>query len=132
MRQSTADIIPGGSEPWTWWPRFGPADDIPTARQPSYHHWVLNTCPDIEMSIALRYHAWFVGHQTECKVSAGRLPDSKCLARCRGEGFRMPAHRDLSTRAEGRCSKAPQEGTRGGPCWAACPLWGFDGGAPMR
>jgi hypothetical protein len=75
MRQSTADIMPGGSEPWTWWPRFGPADGIPTARQPSDHHWVLNTCQDIEMSmsIALPYHAWFVGHQTECPVSAGRF-----------------------------------------------------------
>src|SRR5271157_1869500 len=58
--------MPDGSEPWTWWPRFGPADGIPTARQPSYHHWVPNTCQDIEMSIALPYHAWFVGHQTEC------------------------------------------------------------------
>src|SRR5271169_5369302 len=62
--------MPDGSEPWTWWPRFGPADGIPTARQPSCHRWVLNTCQNIEMSIALPYHAWFVGHQTECPVSA--------------------------------------------------------------
>jgi len=25
------------------------------------------------MSIALPYHAWFVGHQTECPVSADRF-----------------------------------------------------------
>jgi hypothetical protein len=30
-----------------------------------------------------------------------------------GEGFRMPARGDLSARAEGRCPKASQEGTRG-------------------
>ena len=33
-----------------------------------------------------------------------------------GEGFRMPACGDLSARNEGRRPKAPQEGTRGGPC----------------
>jgi hypothetical protein len=33
-----------------------------------------------------------------------------------GEGFRMPARRDLSSRSEGRRPKASQEGTRGG--WA--------------
>jgi hypothetical protein len=45
-----------------------------------------------------------------------------------GEGFRMPAHRDLSRRTEGRRRKAPQEGTRGG--WSGdLPLWGFDGAA---
>jgi hypothetical protein len=32
-----------------------------------------------------------------------------------GEGFRMPAGRDLSSRTEGRRPKAPQEGTRGEP-----------------
>jgi hypothetical protein len=31
-----------------------------------------------------------------------------------GEGFRMPAGRDLSSRTEGRLPKASQEGTRGG------------------
>ncbi len=31
-----------------------------------------------------------------------------------GEGFRMPASRDLSSRTEGRLPKASQEGTRGG------------------
>ena len=31
-----------------------------------------------------------------------------------GEGFRMPAGRELSSRTEGRRPKAPQEGTRGG------------------
>src|SRR5690349_11268833 len=77
MRQSTGDIMLGGSEPRTWWPRFGPADDIPTARQPSYHLGCLNTAQDIEMSIAVPYHAWFVGHQTECIGSS--LPNSECL-----------------------------------------------------
>ena len=33
-----------------------------------------------------------------------------------GEGFRMPARRDLSSRTGCRRPKAPQEGTRGGPC----------------
>ena len=33
-----------------------------------------------------------------------------------GEGFRMPARGELSARTEGRRPKAPQEGTRGGPC----------------
>src|SRR5580700_8224308 len=42
-----------------------------------------------------------------------------------GEGFRMPASRDLSARAEGRRPKASQEGTRGGRA-TACRLWGFD------
>src|SRR6202040_4332390 len=46
----------------------------------------------------------------------------------KGEGFRMPARRDLSARAEGRRPKASQEGTRGG--WeGVCRLWGFDGAA---
>jgi hypothetical protein len=45
-----------------------------------------------------------------------------------GEGFRMPAGRDLSSRTEGRRRKAPQEGTRGG--WSGvCRLWGFGGAA---
>src|SRR5438045_9043215 len=45
-----------------------------------------------------------------------------------GEGFRMPAHGDLSARTEGRRPKAPQEGTRGGRV-SGRRLWGFDGAA---
>ena len=36
-----------------------------------------------------------------------------------GEGFRMPARRDLSTPGEGRRPKASQEGTRGPLGWAS-------------
>jgi selenocysteine lyase/cysteine desulfurase len=43
-----------------------------------------------------------------------------------GEGFRMPARGDLSARTEGRRSKAPQEGIRGGRMGGCC-LWGFYG-----
>jgi hypothetical protein len=46
-----------------------------------------------------------------------------------GEGFRMPASRDLSARAEGRRPKASQERTRGA-LGGGCRLWGFDAAAP--
>jgi hypothetical protein len=40
----------------------------------------------------------------------------------------MPARGDLSACTEGRRSKAPQEGTRGGRMGGCC-LWGFYGAA---
>src|SRR5262244_2554732 len=57
------------------------------------------------------------------------VPNVAAIAWVRfGEGFRMPARGDLSSRTEGRRRKAPQEGTRGG-LWGVCRLWGFGGAA---
>ena len=72
MGQSTADLMPGGSEPWTGGPASARrmAFQLPDSRVTTIGY---NTCQDIEMSIPLPYHAWFVGHQTECPVSAGRF-----------------------------------------------------------
>jgi hypothetical protein len=48
-----------------------------------------------------------------------------------GEGFRMPARRDLSSRTWGRRPKAPQEGTRGG--WvSSLPSMGICRGGGLR
>ena len=62
---------------------------------------------------------------TACSVPA-RLPDG-----CYREGFRMPAGRDLSTRAEGRRPKASEERTRGKAVSALGRLWGFGVGAAV-
>jgi hypothetical protein len=49
-----------------------------------------------------------------------------------GEGFRMPARGDLSARTEGRRPKAPQEGTRGGPCGRLPSMGICRGGGGLR
>jgi hypothetical protein len=64
MGQSTADLMPGGSEPWTGGPASAPrmAFQLPDSRvTPLGTIFLCHTMPG------------FVGYQTECPVSAGRF-----------------------------------------------------------
>jgi hypothetical protein len=96
--------------------RAFPTAAEPTARETGYE------CPLWGLDQARRRHAGTADRplvlqlQASCRTAANRRF---------GEGFRMPARRDLSTRAEGRRPKASQEGTRGARR-AVCRLWGFD------
>ena len=77
----------------------------------------------------------FAGRDVEAEILGlinprGQRAASACIASKDrfGEGFRMPARRDLSSGTEGRRPKAPQEGTRGD--WSGgLPRMGFDGAA---
>ena len=63
----------------------------------------------------LRREAVIEQTQTLIGAPPNSTPSTSPLVRVGfGEGFRMPARRDLSARAEGRRPKASQEGTRGG------------------